>query len=224
MTWMRTALRTAREDRTSEDAGFSLMETLVATSIFAVFMSLVMMAMVAMLSSTQKSTSLSDGAAAVENAFQKLDHQVRYSDAIHVEGKVGNNWFIEWHTPATSTSAALCQELKYDSTADKLLERSWAPAPAVSTPTSWLTLAVNIVNDPNVPAQNPFTFVPTSVQDPTDPTKLPLAHQQLKLYLIASPNGTVTARSAVSETQVSFTALNSSKTSSGVICQEVARS
>ena len=59
----------------------------------------------------------------MENAFQKLDHQVRYADAITPVGNVGANWYVEWHTQAISTAPEMCTQLKWDATAKTLLER-----------------------------------------------------------------------------------------------------
>jgi len=218
MTWTRTALRRARESRQGDDEGFSLMETLVATSIFAVFMSLVMLAIISMMSSTQKSQSLTDGATNLENVFQKLDHQVRYANGIEPPGQVGGNWFVEWQSQPVTTSPQTCTELKYNTTAHTLLERSWQPLAPVITPTSWILLAPNITNPA---ATDPFTFQPSGPIVPGGPTVY--AHQQLTVTLMDRPGGTNASTSTLSNSATTFTALNSS-TKTGNVCQEVARS
>ena len=225
MSLIRSALTQARRRRPSEDDGFSLMETIVAMMIFSVFMSTAMAAILSIMNSTQKSKSLTDGAAQLENAFQRLDHQVRYADAINVAGYVAstNSWYVEWHTQATSTTPQTCDQLKYDATAHKVVERTWTPGTASVTPTSWLLVANNISNVPTgttPPTQAPFTKIDS--KKGTGTTVL-LAHQQLVLDLFTSPGSTITADTTQSETTTSFTALNST-TQSGVVCQEVARS
>lgn len=216
---MRTALRRFRAKPAGDD-GFSLIETLVASSIFGIFTSLVMLAVISMLTSTQKSQSLQEGAAGLENVFQKLDHQVRYANGIQKEQQIGGPsgpWFVEWQSQATSLAPQLCTQLKYDTTAHTLVERTWQPASPGTTTTGWKLLANNIVNDPTV---SPFAFTPTAV---TSPSVIYFAHQQLKVTLSDRPHGTSTSKSTLSQSVVSFTALNSS-TKSGNVCQEVAPS
>lgn len=221
MSLIRSALTQARRRRVSEDDGFSLMETIVAMMIFSVFMSTAMAAILSIMNSTQKSKSLTDGAAQLENAFQRLDHQVRYADAINDPAYVAstNSWYVEWHTQATSTVPQTCDQLKYDATAHKVVERTWTPGTASVTATSWLLVANNISNTVPGVTQQPFTKVASKKSGST----VLLAHQQLVLDLFTSPGSTIKADTTQSETTTSFTALNST-TQSGVVCQEVARS
>lgn len=214
MIGIRAALRRARHFRDSDDTGFSLIETLVAMSIFAVFMGLVMAAILSMLTSTQKTQSLDDGAAQLENAFQKLDHQVRYANGIDPEGQVGSNWFVEFQVQSTATSPQTCYQLKYNVATSQLLERSWQPAVSPVVATSWLQLARNIVNDPV--AQPPFHQLPTD-------TAHGIGHQQLQVNLWSRPNGQTTKTSTKSQSQASFTGLNTNA-NTGLVCKEVARS
>lgn len=216
MSTFRSALTVARERRAGGDDGFSLMETIVAMVIFSVFMITAMGAIVSIMTSTQKSQSLTDGAAQLENAFQRLDHQVRYADAINVAGLVGTNFYVEWHTQATSTQPQLCAQLKLDTVGDKLLERTWIPTASPVVATSWILVAKNVVN---TTSQLPFTQIASKR---TAGVTL-LAHQQLVLDLFTQPGGSIKKVTTGSETTTSFTALNST-TQSGLVCQEVARS
>lgn len=220
MSAIRRALAIAKEQRQSGDDGFSLMETIVAASIFAIFMSTVMAAVISMLTSTEKSQSLTDGSTQIENAFQKLDHQIRYADAINGPNTVpiAGSIYVEWHSQATSTAPPMCTQLRYNSNTHVLQERTWSPTATPVAATAWIQLAKNIVNnlDPTKPpVQAPFSY--------TGLVKDQLAHQQLGLLLVTQPNGSGTSTSTISSTTASFTAVNSN-TQSGLVCQEVARS
>jgi prepilin-type N-terminal cleavage/methylation domain-containing protein len=207
-----TTIRAARQDRLRRvargDDGFSLIETIVAMSIFAVFMGLVMTAIVSMMTSTQKSQSLDDGARTVENVFQKLDHQVRYSDAMNDVTVVSTRTYDEWHSQATATSPEMCTQLKYDSAAGSLSERTWSPTASPVVATSWQLLANNVT-------VVTIHFTPLSLG--LRPNQ---QHQYLTIDLLVRPHGTSQAKSESSETSATFTAVNSTK-NSGTVCQEV---
>lgn len=208
-----STFRAARQDRLRRlgegDDGFSLIETIVAMSIFAVFMSLVMAAILSMMNSTQKSQSLDDGARTVENVFQKLDHQVRYSDAMNDVAVVGGTrTYDEWHTQATSTSPEMCTQLKYDSAASTLSERTWSPTASPVTATPWQLLAGNV------------TVVSIKFTGLAQTLRPNQQHQYLTIDIVVHPHGSSLARSEGSQTTATFTAVNSTK-NSGVVCQEV---
>jgi prepilin-type N-terminal cleavage/methylation domain-containing protein len=219
MTRFRTALAAVRERHLRGDDGFSLMETIVAMVIFSLFMSVAMAAIISMLTSTQKSQNLTDSATQVENSFQKLDHQVRYSDAITPVGQVGANWYVEWHSQATSTTAETCYQLKYDATAKTLVERTWSPTASPIHATAWYQLAKNLTNNTALAAQYPFAQTGTKKQAVTGDVLL--SRQQLAVVLVVGTS--IGKGKEGSILSASFTALNST-TKSGVPCQEVARS
>ncbi|BEP15212.1 hypothetical protein acdb102_35230 [Acidothermaceae bacterium B102] len=220
---MRKALRQLRSVRHGDDEGFSLMETLVASTIFGIFTTLVMLAIISMLNDSQKNQSLIDGQSTIENVFQKLDHQVRYANGIQTPGQLGGNWFVEWQAQPVTTQPQTCTQLKFNPTADTLQERTWQPKAAVIAATPWVQIARNITNPGTT---DPFTFTPAgSVYTPTGNVVFgsPIAHQQLTVTLMSQPNGTTTSKSTLSTTTVTFTALNSTS-QTGNVCQEVARS
>jgi hypothetical protein len=169
-----------------------------------------------MMTSTQKSQNLVDGERSVENAFQRLDHQVHYADVINPVGQVGANWYVEWHSQATSTTRATCTQMKFDPVADTLLERSWFPDDTPAKAGTWALMAKSVRNDPTIAAQVPFVrqgLVPGMY-----------AHQQLTVTIVDSPLvSSSKAKSETSNLSATFTALNSTK-NSGIACQEVARS
>jgi prepilin-type N-terminal cleavage/methylation domain-containing protein len=201
------------------EQGFSLVETLVAATIFGVFSSMVMLAITAMLNSTAKTQSVQDGSIGVADAFQRLDHQVRYADAVNKVGQVGANWYVEWHDLATASAPETCYQLKYNAAAKTLQERSWAPKAAVVSASPWVVVVSNLVNDTTVAGQLPFV---RTLPDGTTTQK-----EQLTVNVLSRPNGGTTAKSAISTANTTFTALNSTMSTSfptgSAPCQEVGR-
>lgn len=211
---IRAALQKARQRRKGDDSGFSLIETIVAMSIFAVFMGLVMSAIIAMMASTQKSTSLHDGTAALENVFQDLDHQVRYASGLNTPSSLPNgNWYVSWQSPATNMSPLVCTQLKWDKATSTLDSRTWVPGASPLVVTGWKILGSNIILDPT--ATQPFTLVNSNKTNN-------LVHEQLTVRLAARPNGSRASRSTQSVINATFTALNSAAYAN--VCPEVAPS
>ena len=220
---MRTALRLIRRSH-GDDEGFSLMETLVASSIFGVFTTLVMLAIISMLNDTAKNQSLVDGQATIENVFQKLDHQVRYANGIQAPGTgVGansTNYYVEWQAQPVSVQPATCTQLKFNPTLDTLQERTWQPKATVVSPTGWILLENNITNPAGV---DPFFFISSGTSATNPQLGAIISHQQLQITLMSQPNGTKAKSSTASSSVATFTALNST-TTTGNVCQEVSRS
>lgn len=208
----RMALRKARDSRNGDDSGFSLIETIVAMSIFGIFTSLVMTALISMLNSTQKSTSLHDGTASLENVFQDLDHQVRYANGVGPMKTLGTNkFFVNWQSQATDTSPLTCTQLRLDTTARTLSSRTWQPGAALVAASPWRLLATNVGKDTSQPA--PFQVNFGGV----------LRHEQLKVNLVSPPLGGSAAKSTTSQINATITALNSGQQALD-FCPEVAPS
>jgi prepilin-type N-terminal cleavage/methylation domain-containing protein len=188
---------TARFDATAQEAGFTLVELMIAIAIFAVFLAVVMSSI---LSITKASTNVqvtSQSSTAELSAFQLIDHEIRYSDSINFPG-VGSpsgDMYIEFRTPGSSTSSgtALCTQWRYDIASRSLQHRFWNDG---SSPTNnWQTNLTNMPNDGG--ATYPFKLVPASGNGSS--------MQQLVLTLDAG--NTVVKGAAISST---FVARNSS--------------
>jgi prepilin-type N-terminal cleavage/methylation domain-containing protein len=220
---LRAGLRLLKQRRSDEDQGFSLIETMVAASIFGIFMTGVMLAVISMLQSTAKTQSLEDGQANLEKVFQKLDHQIRYADGIHWETQLGTNkWYVEWRSQATPLNPQLCTELRFDSTARTLAERSWQPLTPLTTTTQWAQLASNVSSaNPSGPSFSPFIWQKSG----PDQAGVQWDHEQVAIMLATQFGGTKTSRSVSSGQNSSFTALNSTaNTNASLVCTEVAHS
>lgn len=215
MTGIRGAVRRLRDRRAQGDDGFSLIESLIAMVIFTIFMGIATGAIISIMRSTQKTQNLTNSATEVENAFQTLDHQVRYSDVITLPNAapVNNAYYVEFHQQATSTSVETCYQLKYDLTSKTLLERNWKPKASPVSATPWKLLAHTLA-----PGNPPF--VQTGAGNKNAAGEVLNAHQQLAVSVTVQASfGKTSEGSALA---ANFTALNST-TTSGIACQEVGR-
>ena len=215
-------MNAARQRRADGDAGFSLIESLIAMVIFSIFMGVATGAIISIMQSTQKTQNLTDSAAEVENAFQTLDHQVRYSDVINPtypedsSAFVNNAYYVEFHQQATASSVETCYQLKYDVTNKALYERSWKPKVTPVSASSWKLLAHTLLP----PASAPYPFTETAAGNKNAAGDLLSAHQQLSVTLTVQASAGKTKEG--SSVTANFTALNSTS-SSGIACQEVGR-
>jgi prepilin-type N-terminal cleavage/methylation domain-containing protein len=147
----------ARHDRSGED-GFTLIELLVAMGIFTVLLSVFMTAVAQMSRVTVRVDNTQAGQAELSRAFSKLDHTLRYADSVNYPVlSASNNWYLEFRTSATTTSASpVCTQYQLNTTNDRLAYRTWTDG-NLATLTGWSVTASRIVN---TTAQQPFTLTP----------------------------------------------------------------
>lgn len=101
--------------------------------IFAVVVSVFMAGVVVMTRNTVRSQVVSDSGDSLREAFQRLDKQVRYADAINFEGTTaGGVRYVEFRTPATidKDGKTWCTQWRWDPTAQVLQYRKWDQAAA----------------------------------------------------------------------------------------------
>jgi hypothetical protein len=131
--------------------------------------------------------------------FLRLDKEVRYASALSKPGQVGGVWYVEMLT--TNTGTPRCTQLRL--TADGRMERrSWTQGSAVTSGEPWSQLATGLS------ATTPFTVLPA------DPT---FNFQRLRVWVQATSGITgdgagATGSGSTNETDVTFTALNTSLT------------
>jgi len=207
--------RRLRSLRHGGDAGFSLMEVIVGMSLMSIFMAVFTGATITMFSSANKVSTVNDTSSQLNNAFIRLDRQVRYASAISREGLSGGNWYVEFRT--TNTGATVCSQLKLNPTTQVLQERSWSvTGPTASNLSGWNALASHVSNGAQsaTSPDRPFQYVA-----PTAAAK----YQQLAVRLFAQQASSNSPTTAL--TSASFTLLNSSTVTSTIgVCTEVSRS
>jgi prepilin-type N-terminal cleavage/methylation domain-containing protein len=151
----------------ADQTGFSLIELLVATAIFGIFLTIVVSSVVSLSRASTRIRVTAVSASQELAVFQRLDHQVRYADAINAPG-VGFNGdtYIEFRTPGSSTVSGLttCTQWRFDPTNGRIQSRQWQDTvgpPAVAwAPSAWETLLSNVANDGG--PTYPFSFVPAT--------------------------------------------------------------
>ncbi|MGI8665516.1 MAG: PulJ/GspJ family protein [Jatrophihabitans sp.] len=209
---LRRRLDRVRQD---EQAGFSLVETIMGMAIMAIFMGIFTGALLNMFGAANKVSTINETASQLNIAFGRLDKQVRYASAISPEGQNGGSWYVEFLT--TNTGVSVCTQLKLNPGTQLLQERSWTvPASGAATPSSWSQLGNNISNGSQGPTSTDRPFQFTSAHGA-------VKFEQLTIRLFAnerSNNSTSTSLSSVT-----FTALNTTTvTSTTGVCTGVSRS
>ena len=190
---MNRLLRRWRERLHDNESGMSLLEVTVTMSIMAVFMVIFTAGMSALFNSVGKDESLNDAQGQLNLAFLRLEKEVRYASAVSQPDRVGGDWYVEFLT--TNSGTPRCTELRLTA-AGKLERRSWTQGAAVNSGESWAPLASGLSAD------TPFTMLPA------DPTS---NFQRLRLWVQAtSGNPGGTGSGTTTETDVTFTALNTS--------------
>ncbi len=142
------------------DAGFTLVELLVAMGLFLVLLTVFGVAVEAMTSDVRKTRGISEATDNVRLAFDRFDKQVRYAYAINAATRVGNDWYVEFDTVDT-TGARVCRQWRLVAASQALQQRAW---PAGTTPAiapAWSTVAAGVINDPAT--EPPFTVAGTTV-------------------------------------------------------------
>ncbi len=157
----------ALRKRTSghDDSGFSLVELMVAMLIFSVFLAIVTSSVVSI---TRASTKVQTTARTTSQelvVFQRLDREVRYSDAINFPGvgATSGYMYIEFRIPASSTvnNVTLCTQWRYVQSTGSIQSRTW-PDTATPTFSNWDTEMTNVYNDGG--PTYPFMLTPATGQ------------------------------------------------------------
>lgn len=151
----RAALRLERRD----SDGFTLIELIIAMSIFAMLLGVMMSVVLAMNKDLNKTTSIADAASQGLRATQAIDKQLRYADFVNapVTGASGDR-YVSFES-LTNASVSECYQWRIH-TGGLLQQRSWVSSTAnttavTATTPSWLTVAIGVVNPT---ATAPFTL------------------------------------------------------------------
>jgi hypothetical protein len=191
-----------RQLRSGDDDGITLVEVMVAMVVMTVFMAMFTVSMQQMYRSTNKTESLSTAQSQIGVAFLRLDKEIRYAAGISTPGTVGADWYVEYLT--AEGSSTLCTQLRLTGASRLLQRRTWTQGPSPLMPTGWTVLASEVT------ATQPFTYLAPDAS---------FNFQRLQLKLVASAGSGATATSK--QTDVTFTALNTSlTTSSPTVCAE----
>jgi type II secretory pathway pseudopilin PulG len=185
--------------RRTDDAGFSLIDMVVAMSVLSIVLAIFTGAVVRMFNAAAATEARADASAQITIAVMRLDKEIRYADGISQPGSAAGDPYVEYLT--TGTGSPVCVELRVHG--GQLQRRSWAQGGSIPRNT-WLPLATGVT------ATTPFTRYPAGST---------YTFQRLKLSVTATGGGGRTT--AAKTTDVTFTALNTSlATTSDSTCTE----
>jgi type II secretory pathway pseudopilin PulG len=170
------------------DDGTSLVEMAVAMSLMAMLAAMLTSGMVQLYRATTAAVTRSEAQSQVAVALLRLDRQIRYAMRIHLNSATS----VSYEVPETGTTR--CYDMRLFS--QKLQQRS---KPAGGGYGSWTTLASGITN-------GNFSYTaPTDLND----------HQRLEVQMTATSSG---GSAATKDFDVTFTALNTTRTSDTTPC------
>lgn len=145
-----------------DESGYSLIELIVAMSLFSVFLAMFIAGIVAITRVTTEARVDAQTSSSVGVAMQRIERSVRYADSVNYAGSVGNNSYVEWRTDKQSTVDGIetCTQLRYSEVDGTIAMRSWQSGTAPSA-TAWNVLVKSIRGE----ATNayPFATVPAIV-------------------------------------------------------------
>jgi prepilin-type N-terminal cleavage/methylation domain-containing protein len=188
--------------RGRRDSGITLIEVVVSMTIMSVAMAIFTGGILQMYRAFNRSDATANAQSQINNAFLRLDKEIRYAAGISTPGSVGSDPYVEFLT--TYTGTPVCTELRLRVAAKQLQRRTWVQGSSPLVPSAWVPLASE------VSSTQPFTF---TAADAT----FNFQRLQLKLTATSGSGGTATPK----QTDVTFTALNTSlTTSSATVCTE----
>ncbi|GCD21440.1 type II secretion system protein J [Cellulomonas algicola] len=199
--------RLRRSQDQGRDTGMTLVELIVAMGIFTIVIAVFMGAMVTMSKNTARAAATSRAGDELRVAFQRLDKQVRYADAINFPGAgSGGKQYVEFRIPAVAAPSGVvtCVQWRWDPTARTLAMRTWPQGGTVPAFVPMVRSALQSVDR----TTSPPTPIPVFVMTPANSE-----HPRQALDVAISVN--VNANAKVQSTSSSFIARNSTTDSDG---------
>ena len=175
----------------------TLIELIVAMSIFLIFVTLIIGTTVTLTKSASRAQLVAESSNATVTVFGALDRQTRYADSINYPGTGASGArYVEFRTPGSSSASGIttCTQWRFVPSLARLESRTWTDLTG-SVPGAWATKLNNMIDDG---ADYPFSLIPAEVASGS--------RQQLVVKLHAG-NGDLDAGAVVS---TSFAARNSS--------------
>ena len=159
MSSLLSRLRTATRREESEDSGFTIVELVVAMSIFTIVLAIYFSALISMSKTTVRAQGAVDASDALRATFNVLDHQVRYASAINIPGKGTSSsaWYVEFEATKLPQGAPnMCYQWRLDPTTHVLSTRTWTED-GTSVVTAWRGVSWNVQA---AGGASPFEFTP----------------------------------------------------------------
>jgi prepilin-type N-terminal cleavage/methylation domain-containing protein len=203
--------RTGATRRASnEEAGFTLVELLVAMSVFAVFLTMIVSSVIAISAASARAQLVARSSNGVLVVFQNLDRQIRYADSINFPGPgvTAGSRYVEFRVPASSASSgvATCMQWRYWPATKSIQSRQW---PESGTPSAtWATKVSNVID--TGAAGYPFKLTPATTAASGPST------QQLVLS-ISSGTASLTSGASISSNFVARNSSTNSRSNSNLV-------
>lgn len=186
-----------------DDSGFTLVELIVAMSIFAALLAIFGVAVQSFSKSTVRTLQTSDQSTQARVVYSRFDKQVRSAYAISVPGLVGVKWYVEYLD--TTVDPNVCTQWVLRTDTHVLETRKWNDG--ATTAPAWRQSATNVANT-TAAAQAPFVLTKSTTTVPLQQLSVRLRYQQGSGPLTVS-NSVFTARNSL---------ISSPTNGSGIIC------
>lgn len=137
-----------RPETPDREAGFTLIELMVAMAIFTILVAILLLAVSQLARGTVRVQVTAQSTTEVLLVFQNLDRQIRYADALNAPGSgVSGDRYIEFRTPAASAPSGLttCTQWRLHKDDGTIQSRQWTDGPA-AVPSSWSTKLNNAID------------------------------------------------------------------------------
>lgn len=210
-------LRKIRDD----DRGTTMMELVVAMTVLSAFLGMFTGAIVLMSSTVNKVQATAYTSGQVNGAFLQLDKSLRYATGISTPVRSGasNDWNVEF--AALNGTSTVCTQLRVNN--NKLQRRTWTIAGSSYTGLSgWAALAANVTNGSAAAGATDAPFqTPKNLGAQTGPPVVPGVAPSVQRLTVTLTVSSATSSSAITKNSMTFTALNSSTSSTTPVCQQV---
>lgn len=120
-------IRSLRIRLRRDDGGYTLVELVVAMSIFSVFVVMFISGIIAVSRITTEARIDAQTSSAAGIALQRIERSARYANAVNQPGVVGSRAYVEWRTDAISapTGVTTCSQLRYRAEDGTVALRTW---------------------------------------------------------------------------------------------------
>lgn len=185
--------------RRESDEGFTLLDTLMATTVMMVVMAVFTTSILSMYQTANLVDAKSQAQSQLNVAMQRLDHEVRYAKGISVPYTVDGNPYVDFLI--VTVGRQQCMQLRVQD--GVLAQRSWTYQANPVDFTPWTALASGVTGS------GPFLYTEPSAN---------LAYQQLTVSLTTSAASSPATAGSADVNLVTFTALNSTRVTGNNYC------
>jgi hypothetical protein len=125
----------------TRDAGVSVLELVVAMSLFVTLTGIFLAAVVQMGSATVRTSNTEENAAVARKVYTRLDQQVRAASAVNTPEMVNGSWYLEFRTEAVPAGQSVrCTQWKLAPSTGTVSFRTFPDTATPGTP-AWTTVA-----------------------------------------------------------------------------------